>query len=405
MAAYVFESMTNAQAGLFNANDTLRFSTPSLSPSTVIVSSSDNSADQTTLTAAGKSLTFSGIALTGAKISFASSIAANSDAALQLGSVANDTIIIDNAHDGNVVYGLSGNDTIRPAVTSMTTNVSFTIITYANVPGANSIYGGGGEDSIIGSASGDHIYGYGLTGAVADDGNDTIYSSGGNDYIQGNGGDDNLDGGDGNDRLNGGSGNDTITGGFTGNDTINGNKGDDFIKGDTGNDSLRGGADDDRLEGGSGNDILLGDLGNDMLLADDGIDVVMGGPGQDRFYFGAGTARDAAPADGLVDMITDFTDGEDRVGLISVGQGNGNILYAAPGVVLSSLNAAASYAKQILDAHTGLQDLAVLQVGSDTYLFYNQFGLVGTAITDIVKLANFSASDFTVVDLVPPFMG
>lgn len=83
------------------------------------------------------------------------------------------------------------------------------------------------------------------------------------------------------------------------NSYLNGREGNDYLKGDTGNDMLVGGAGDDVLSGGDGDDLIAGEFGNDMLT---------GGKGRDGFYF---VTADKA----TVDIITDFTAGEDFISL------------------------------------------------------------------------------------------
>ncbi len=85
--------------------------------------------------------------------------------------------------------------------------------------------------------------------------------------------------------------------------TLSGNQGNDTLIGNNGDDTLLGGKGDDWLDGGSGNDILSGDGGNDMLT---------GGSGSDRFDFGEAVDETATS-----DLVTDYTDGEDRIGLLS----------------------------------------------------------------------------------------
>jgi 5'-nucleotidase/UDP-sugar diphosphatase len=91
--------------------------------------------------------------------------------------------------------------------------------------------------------------------------------------------------------------NDTITG-SSGADTINGNLGDDNISGAEGDDLLYGGKNNDVLDGGEGNDLLYGDLGSDTLT---------GGSGNDTFVLRVG---------GGGDIVTDFEDGVDSLGLL-----------------------------------------------------------------------------------------
>ena len=72
------------------------------------------------------------------------------------------------------------------------------------------------------------------------------------------------------------------------NDVINGQGGNDHLQGLTGDDLLRGGEGDDCLNGGFGSDTLTGSSGSDLFMF--------------------------APLSGI-DTITDFTDGQDVIGL------------------------------------------------------------------------------------------
>jgi len=118
--------------------------------------------------------------------------------------------------------------------------------------------------------------------------------------------------------LNGTAGNDLIDG-LAGDDIINGGDGNDIIYGGAGNDTLSGGAGNDRLDGGVGNDTLDGGDGDDVLIGGAGNDTMTGGLGADVFKWSladAGTA--GAPAQ---DVITDFGNGEDRLDLRDLLQG------------------------------------------------------------------------------------
>lgn len=118
---------------------------------------------------------------------------------------------------------------------------------------------------------------------------------------------DDLEGLGGHDRLTGLAGHDDLEGG-SGNDTLFGGAGHDDLEGDSGNDQLFGGAGRDDLEGGSGNDRLHGGAGADWLEGGFGDDLLTGGKGADVFEFGD---------DGETghDVITDFTQGQDRLEL------------------------------------------------------------------------------------------
>ncbi|MDY6938931.1 MAG: trypsin-like serine protease [Cyanobacteriota bacterium] len=132
--------------------------------------------------------------------------------------------------------------------------------------------------------------------ATSRSGDDTVLGTNRNDLLFGNAGNDRLDAMIGDDIAAAGRDNDIVTGG-DGNDLLWGNRGNDSVEGGNGDDFLWGGKDDDTLVGGAGNDVVSGDLGNDLLT---------GGDGNDRFDFRA--------IDG-VNAITDFTDGQDSIGL------------------------------------------------------------------------------------------
>lgn len=78
---------------------------------------------------------------------------------------------------------------------------------------------------------------------------------------------------------------------------IYGNRGDDVIQGFDGN---------DLLYGGKGNDVINGGAGSDIVSCDFGDNILTGGAGGDRFNF--------RPLDGN-NIITDFEDGVDVIGL------------------------------------------------------------------------------------------
>ena len=131
-----------------------------------------------------------------------------------------------------------------------------------------------------------------------------LVGNAGNDTIQGNDGDDGLYGGDGNDSLLGGVGQDVLLGEF-GNDFLFGEVGNDLLFGDDGNDQLYGGDGSDELYGGIGADSLYGGNDNDILWGEDGNDILNGGNGNDIFVIARGSA----------DIVQDFQDGFDRIGL------------------------------------------------------------------------------------------
>lgn len=245
----------------------------------------------------------------------------------------------------------------------------------AGSDGHDMIQGGAGSDTISGGAGNDHLYGQSPNGGP--DGADLIYGGAGSDYLQGNAGNDTLDGGDGSDRINGGANDDLALGGG-GNDTINGNLGNDWIEGGEGNDSLRGGQGNDTLVGGDGNDVLSGDLGGDVLT---------GGAGMDRFAFAGSASTLAAP-----DRISDFQDGAD---LLAIGYMPSVVLQ---GAAQPTLAGAALVAQQLLDAHAGGLEVAAMQVGGETYLFYSGSG--GVSVDSAIGLGALDPALLSTADFV-----
>jgi Ca2+-binding RTX toxin-like protein len=243
--------------------------------------------------------------------------------------------------------------------------------------GHDVVFGGAGSDTLLGGDGNDHLYGQSPNGGT--DGADSISGGNGSDYIQGNAGNDTLDGGAGSDRIYGGADDDSIMGG-DGNDTVNGNRGNDTISGDNGNDWLRGGQGDDVISGGAGDDTISGDKG---------IDILTGGAGNDVFRFAAG---DAAIVGGRTDTITDYAHGFDHIAL-----------GFTPSVVLTgsaqtSLAAAQTLAQSLFSGHGGDHEVADIQVGSDTYLFFGGSG--GDTVDSAVLLQGVSAPTINLTDFV-----
>ena len=125
------------------------------------------------------------------------------------------------------------------------------------------------------------------------------------DTVTGSAADEILLGTNGGDHLSGKGGDDVLRG-FDGDDHIEGGGGRDLLLGNKGADILTGGQGADRLEGGTGNDILSGGLGPDRMN---------GGGGADRFRI--------VEADGKIDVIEDFGNGNDALDLSSLLTGIG----------------------------------------------------------------------------------
>ncbi|HYD98009.1 MAG TPA: calcium-binding protein [Alphaproteobacteria bacterium] len=125
------------------------------------------------------------------------------------------------------------------------------------------------------------------------EGNDEIFGRLGDDTIFGLGGDDNLGGESGNDEIHGGAGNDLIVGG------------DDF------EDNTSVG--DDTLYGGDGNDSIFGSINADLIHGDAGDDFINSGSGNDTLHGGAGRDTFRYNAFRGIDLIADFTQGQDEI--------------------------------------------------------------------------------------------
>jgi Ca2+-binding RTX toxin-like protein len=424
MANYVFETMTATDAANFTSTDRLFFESATVGSLGVVDTPAttgplSSTAESITLTSGTHSETFSA-----AQLSYASThgglIFVNGDE-LFLGTGTGQTITLTDAGHGHstAAYGFDGDDTITgTSAANDTLNggagndviVGSSSYTDASHHWTESDYymGGAGNDTITGGVGNDHIYGnlFSSTAGAAD-GNDLINAGNGNDYVNGNAGDDTIHGGNDNDKLYGGAGNDVITG-DAGNDYLQGNKGQDTLDGGDGNDTLHGGAGNDLIfgdDGVAGNDQLFGDNGDDTLIGGLGYDSLWGGAGNDLFVFTTGDASNAnlltastAAGHDVTDVIMDFTDGSDVITLTFPVD---HVYHQQTGVTFTSVDAAQVYAEQLLDAATAAgNEVAAIQVGADTYLFYNDTNHAVTgvdaahSINSVIKVAGVAATAF-----------
>lgn len=246
------------------------------------------------------------------------------------GSLGNSEISADNIHPNAQGYEILGQhwaQAIVPIITEFNT-VPIVSETDDLVLGDfqdNILAGFGGQDTLIGFL-----------------GNDNLNGNAENDIIFGNQGLDNLEGGKGDDTILGGGDNDTLSGNIGG-DFLSGENGDDLLFGNTELDRLEGGDGNDVLWGGQGDDILNGSIGDDVLSGDRGNDLLTGGEGRDRFDFRL--------IDGT-NIVTDFEDGQDAIGLTDVNFEQltivpdlnntqivfGNSIIILPGITASSID-------------------------------------------------------------------
>jgi len=190
--------------------------------------------------------------------------------------------------------------------------------------GNDTVSGGAGNDSLIGGDGNDVLKGdAGDDKLIGGKGNDRLIGSAGNDRLIGGDGADSLLGGSGNDKLIGNAGNDTLSAGSGNdrligggdNDSLDGGGGDDILLGGDRNDVLSGGSGQDKLNGGVGNDELVGGTGSDFLIGGSGRDVLAGGRGNDTLIGGTGRDVFVLASNSGTDIIRDFEEGTDRIGL------------------------------------------------------------------------------------------
>lgn len=207
--------------------------------------------------------------------------------------------------------------------------------------GGDTVQGGLGDDSIEGGPGADRLYGDNrLRGPLPSDlgppgtphpgdnlilggeGNDTVYAGYGADQVFGGEGDDVLTGSGSYEPLgNVGPGGPLDFAGST--RPINRLDGADLLEGEAGNDLLNGGPGADTLRGGEGNDTISGGFDPDILTGGPGADVFDvrqffqrfsgGPPPEPDNFFGNGLGLGLGP--GGRDIITDFTQGEDSIGI------------------------------------------------------------------------------------------
>ena len=195
------------------------------------------------------------------------------------GSIDNDTITLENYQD----------------------TISYTIL------------GLSGQDSIVGGEGKDILFGM--------EGNDTILGRDNNDILYGNEGNDSLYGDYGYDTIYGGQGNDIIKdSGYS----FDGNNGISFLFGNLGDDSITvsssGNAD---LFGGQGKDILTGNEGSNSISGDRDQDILRGDlyetGGADTFIISKTADLNEIPTGTEnADLILDFINSEDKIGLVGV---------------------------------------------------------------------------------------
>jgi len=263
------------------------------------------------------------------------------------------------------------------------------------------LMGNAGADVLKGGQGNDHLYGNMATGSQGViDGNDSIDAGGGSNYVNGNAGNDFISAGSGTNRLYGGAGDDHISILGLGTGHINGNMGNDLLQVTGGSNDVHGGQGNDTISALGGTNLLSGDAGDDVIAGGAGADVMTGGAGADLFVLIGKLGEGASPRD-QYDEVTDFVDGVDTLH-VNVFGGNmlPSVLHAA-GQTFTDFTAAQAYAATLMASiNSPTAEVAALQVGSDTFLFYSNLGWPGSAIDSAVKLDHVAAASITGSDFV-----
>jgi len=139
------------------------------------------------------------------------------------------------------------------------------------------------------------------------------------------------------------------------------------LTGTAGDDVIVNGNAGSTLYGLGGNDILSGLDGDDILIGGAGSDTLTGGDGTDTFVYSVG---DGGATLGLADLITDFVEGTDIIGLdgLAFGTGDGEASFVTADNVGGSISDTALVINQGVGGYSEV--LAVIE------------GVTGLDVTD-----------------------
>ena len=77
-----------------------------------------------------------------------------------------------------------------------------------------------------------------------------------------------------------------------------------------------------------------------------------------------------------------------------------SVLVGATAATFTTVTSAEVYAQQLLDNHTGAGEVAVVAVGSDSYLFYVSAGTDNAPIDSIIKLDAIAPGSMVTSDFI-----
>ncbi len=119
----------------------------------------------------------------------------------------------------------------------------------------------------------------------------------------------------------------------------------------------------DYISGGNGSDVLEGGSGKDTLIGGNGDDILRGGTGDDTFVFL--TAAEASAGGTLIDRITDFQSGSDKIDL-SAFMAGGSFIGTGPLVAGGGKQVAYNVAKSTLVGDVNGDGVADFQIYLNT---------------------------------------
>jgi len=398
MAAYVFDTITAAQALAFTPSDTLSFQSGTATQvSVAYLPNGDIS-----VTVGARTVEFSGALSAAPQPDFSFADGTH----LYVGDATNNVKNYQQDPHLAAMFGGGGNDilTLGQGGLAQGNQGDDQIVALG---GTATIYGGQGDDFLVANGHDDFIQGNKGNDFIQGGTRDTILGGQGDDAITRGSGI--LDGNLGNDQITGSGqllgedGNDTITGngtaggfdtilGGNGNDSLtsdqigalsgasmDGGEGNDTILGGTAQDTILGGNGDDRLDDiGIQRDVIDGGAGDDTISVTNPKDVITGGPGADLFV--ATGVQSAQP--GSVPQILDWS-----------SQDSLQFRTPTPGTSGFTTTTAADYQSAVTAAQNLMSNnhfaYVAVQVGPDTIVFAtanSQFcavDLVGRSLADI----------------------
>ena len=278
------------------------------------------------------------------------SSALTGDMTLSMGA-GNDSLGAARFKNGDSVDMGSGDDSIGLYVTNSSGTPAYSSLSMVKLDG------GSGIDTLsfgnMGTQGSTELT---LTGGGATN-FENIDGSGGADIIRGDSNINILRGSGGADIIYGGSGNDSLSGSTAWSSSSDSDRNRQQAANDSGDDT------DDKLYGEAGDDLLIGTIGDNTLDGGTGVDTIYTGSGLDTIVTRSG---DGGSSLSNADVVADFTDGSDIVGLSSLNYSD-----------LTVLQGTGSYSSHVVVQETSTGDfLLILQNQSISNIDDNDFSAI-----------------------------